>query len=107
MIYLRIAAALIGVLLALPAGAVTVTGSSASCLAVNNSRTWLTLDATGATANIGYCLGAGCTAAIGVDGTTTIPAGTLHYFTAGSAPKDAMSCISASGSQPLTIREGR
>lgn len=94
-------------LFALPAEAVTVTTSSATCLALNNARKWLTLDATGATANIGYCLGAGCTAALGVDGTTTITAGGLHYFPAESVPKDAINCISASGSQPLTIREGR
>lgn len=104
---LRAAIIGLGLFLAFPAGAVTVTTSSASCLAVNNARTWLTLDATGATANIGYCMGAGCTASLGADGTTTIPAGTLHYFTPGAVPKDAMSCISASGSQPLTIREGR
>lgn len=86
--------------------AVTVTNSSAPCLAQNNFRQSLTLDLTGATANIGYCEGTGCTAAIGTAGTTTLAFGTLHYWPAGSAPKNAFNCISATGSQPLTIREG-
>lgn len=85
---------------------VTVTGSSAACLAQNNTRKALTLDATGATANIGYCEGAGCTAAIGTAGTTTLAYGTLHYWPAPAGPRNAFNCISSSGSQPLTVREG-
>ncbi len=86
--------------------AVTVTGSSASCLVQNNYRKSLTLDATGATQNIGYCEGT-CTAVIGNSGTTTLAFGSMHYWPAGSAPANAFSCISAGGSQPLTIREGQ
>lgn len=84
----------------------TVTNSSAACLAQNNLRKSLTLDATGATQNIGYCEGAGCTAAIGTAGTTTLFAGTLHYWPALGSPRNAFNCIAVSGSQPLTIREG-
>jgi hypothetical protein len=43
--------------------AVTVTTTSGNCLANNNSRMSLTLDASAATANIGYCEGGACTAA--------------------------------------------
>lgn len=84
----------------------TVTTSSGNCLAAKNNRMSLTLDATGASANIGYCHGAACTAAIGTVGTTTIPAGTLHYWGPPGAPTDGFCFISASGSQPLTIKEG-
>lgn len=89
---------------------VTVTGtpttSAAPCLPQRNGRKGLTLDATGATANIGYCEGDSCTPAIGTAGTTTLAYGTLHYWPAPSAPRNSFNCISASGSQPLTIREG-
>lgn len=83
----------------------TVTDTSGNCLAQNNFRKALTLDATGASQNIGYCEGS-CTASIGTAGTTTIPAGQLHYWPAGSAPTAAFCFIAVSGSQPLTIREG-
>jgi hypothetical protein len=91
---------------------VTVTGSSGNCLAVAslNARRSLTLDATGATANIGYCRttpgGAQCTASIGTVGTTTLAAGSMHYWPEGSAPQNQFCFIAASGSQPLTIIEG-
>lgn len=84
----------------------TVTTSSGNCLAGNNFRLSLTLDATGATANLGYCEGPACTAAIGTVGTTTLAAGTMHYWPADSAPSSAFCFIAAAGSQPLTIREG-
>lgn len=84
----------------------TITTTSGNCLAQNNYRLSLTIDATGASANIGYCEGAGCTAAIGTAGTTTLAAGTLHYWQAGSAPSAAFCFVAASGSQPVTIREG-
>jgi hypothetical protein len=86
--------------------AATVTTASGNCLAANPSRASLTLDATGAAANIGYCEGAGCTAAIGAAGTTTLFAGSLDFWEAGSAPRSALCFVAASGSQPLTIREG-
>lgn len=86
--------------------AATITTASGNCLAQNNFRSSLTLDATGASANIGYCEGASCTAAIGTAGTTTIAAGSSHYWPSESAPTSAFCFISASGSQPLTIREG-
>lgn len=86
--------------------AVTVTTVSGNCLAQKNNRSWLTLDASGASANIGYCFGASCTAAIGTAGTTTLAASSLHYFVPDGTPKDAICFIAASGSQPLTIREG-
>jgi hypothetical protein len=86
---------------------VTVTTTSGNCIADKPYRSALTLDATGASANIGYCEGENCTAAIGTAGTTTISSGTLFYWPSGSAPQNAMCFIAASGSQPLTIREGR
>lgn len=86
--------------------AATITTSSGNCLAVNNARSALTLDASAASQNIGYCEGS-CTAVIGATGTTTLAAGAIHYWPAGSAPRAAMCFISASGSQPLTIKEGR
>ncbi len=85
--------------------AATITNTSGNCLAVNNKRSSLTLDATAAAVNIGYCEGV-CTAAIGTTGTTTLAAGSLHYWPAGSAPRAAMCFIAASGSQPMTIRQG-
>ena len=85
--------------------AATITGTSGNCLAQNNFRVSLTLDASAATANLGYCEGA-CTAVIGATGTTTLLAGATHYWPAESAPNSAFCFISASGSQPLTIREG-
>lgn len=102
-------------LAALPAGAgvndkvttATITTSSGNCLALNRDRSALTLDATGATDNIGYCEGANCTAAIATAGTTTLAAGALHYWPIGAAPTAAFCFVAASGSQPLTIREGQ
>lgn len=87
--------------------AATITNTSGNCLAQLNERVSLTLDATGASANVGYCRGAGCTAAIGTTGTTTLASGSLHYWPADSAPIGAFCFISASGSQPVTIVEGR
>jgi hypothetical protein len=87
--------------------AATITTTSGNCLAQNNDRRSLTLDATGATTNIGYCEGASCTAVVGVTGTTTLAAGSLHYWPAGSAPKNAFCFISVTSSQPMTIREGK
>lgn len=84
----------------------TVTTASGNCLPQNNQRQSLAFDATGATANIGYCEGNNCTAAIGTVGTTTLNYGTRDYWPAGSAPINAFCFISSSGSQPLTIREG-
>jgi hypothetical protein len=86
--------------------AATITVTSGNCLAARTARSSLTLDATGSAANIGYCQGATCTAAIGVTGTTTLALGTLHFWPAESAPRDGFCFISASGSQPMTIREG-
>lgn len=85
----------------------TITVTSGNCLGQNNFRSTLTLDATGASANIGYCEGPACTAAIGTAGTTTLAFGSLHYWPAGSAPIGAFCFVAASGSQPLTIREGK
>lgn len=84
----------------------TLTNVSGNCLALRYNRTWLALDGTAAAVALGYCLGAGCTAAIGTAGTTTIAAATLHYFMPDATPKDAMCFIATSGSQPFTIREG-
>ena len=84
----------------------TVTTTSGNCLAVNNQRMTLTLDATGSTVNIGYCFGAACTAAINTVGTTTLFPGTLDFWPMESAPSDAICFIAASGTAPLTIREG-
>lgn len=86
--------------------AVTVTSTPAPCVALNNSRSSLVLDASGASQNIGYCAGASCTPSIGVAGTKTIFAGQTQFYPAGSAPGDALNCVSASGSQPLTVEEG-
>lgn len=87
--------------------AITVTGSSGNCLPQNGFRVSLTIDATGASGNIGYCEGAAsCTAAIGTAGTTTLAAGTLHYWPAGSAPTASFCFVTGSPPQPLTIREG-
>jgi hypothetical protein len=87
--------------------AATITTVSGNCLAQNNFRTMLTLDASAAGANIGYCEGATCTAAIGTTGTTTLIPGATHFWPAGSAPTSAFCFIAASGTQPLTIREGQ
>lgn len=84
----------------------TVTTTSGNCLAQNNFRSSLTLDASGSTINIGYCLGNACTAAINTVGTTTLFAGAIDFWQAGSAPSAEICFISASGTPPLTIREG-
>ena len=86
--------------------AATVTTTSGNCLAQANARESLALDASAATANIGYCEGVSCTAVIGAAGTSTLVAGSIYFWPADSAPKSALCFISASGSQPLTIREG-
>ena len=85
----------------------TVTTSSGNCLTRNPFRKTLTFDASGATANIGYCMGESCTASIGTVGTSTLYSGTIAYWPLGSAPTNAFCFISASGSQPLTIKEGK
>ena len=88
----------------------TITTTSGNCLAANGNRRSLALDATGAAANVGYCeIAAGattCTAAIGSAGTTTLAFGARDYWPAGSAPQNGFCFVAASGSQPLTIREG-
>src|SRR5580765_7459236 len=59
---------------------------SGGCLAANSARKTLTLDNTGGSINIGYCEtdptvpGTPCTAAIGKPPTTTLAAGSLHYW---------------------------
>lgn len=88
----------------------TITTTSGNCLPQNGYRRSLSLDATAASANIGYCeVGAGqttCTAAIGTAGTTTLSFGNIAYWAAGSAPQNGFCFVATSGSQPLTIREG-
>lgn len=86
--------------------------ASGGCLAANGFRRALTLDNSGGTINIGYCETAPatpstpCTAAIGTAGTTTLSAGSVHYWRAGSAPQNQFCFISASGTPSITIREG-
>mgnify|MGYP001604114460 CR=1 FL=1 len=110
---LLIAAAMAGIAYAAEPGvpntvtAATITGTSGNCLVTSNARSSLTLDASASATNIGYCEGPACTAAIGTTGTTTIVAGDLHYWPAGSAPRGEFCFIAVSGSQPFTIREGK
>ena len=88
--------------------AITVAATSGNCLPQSASRVSLTIDATAASAAIGYCETAGsqCTATIGAAGTTTLAAGTLHYWPAGSAPNASFCFVTGTPPQPLTIREG-
>lgn len=90
---------------------VTATTTSGNCLAFDQSRSSLTLDNTGGTIDVGYCEsfpanGADCTAAIGSGGTTTLKAGSLHYWPAGAAPTNKFCFISASSTQAITIKAG-
>lgn len=91
----------------------TLSNASGNCLAANGYRRSLTFDNTGGTINIGYCEtdpsmpNSACTAAIGTAGTTTLVAGALHYWRAGSAPQNQFCFIAASGTPGLTIREGQ
>ena len=84
---------------------------SGNCLAANADRKTLSLDNIAGTINIGYCEtnaavpGTPCTAAIGSGGTTTLTAGSLHYFV--PAPVNQFCFIAASGTPTFTIREGR
>lgn len=91
----------------------TLSNASGNCLAANGYRRSLTFDNTGGTINIGYCEtspstpNSACTAAIGTAGTTSLVAGALHYWRAGSAPQNQFCFIAASGTPGLTIREGQ
>ena len=85
--------------------------TSGGCLAANPSRKTLTLDNTGGSINIGYCEtdpavpGTPCTAAIGTPPTTTLAAGSLHYWP--SAPVNQICFIAASATPSITIKEGQ
>ncbi|HEX5232932.1 MAG TPA: hypothetical protein VFW56_11905 [Bradyrhizobium sp.] len=106
---------LITVLLLWPFSALAFTSTpltvttSAQCVPANPLRNSLTIDASGASGNIGYCVGtddgAICTPTIGAAGTTTLPPG-HDFWPQGSAPKNAVCLVAASGSQPVTVREG-
>lgn len=84
--------------------------TSGGCLAVNPARKTLTLDNTGGTIAIGYCEtspstpATPCTAVIGTAPTSTLAAGSLHYWPA--APVNQFCFIAASGTPSVTIREG-
>ena len=85
--------------------------TSGGCLAANPSRKTLTLDNTGGSINIGYCEtdptapATPCTAAIGTPPTTTLAAGSLHYWP--SAPVNQICFIAASATPSITIKEGQ
>lgn len=89
----------------------TLSVTSGNCLAVNADRKTLTLDNTGGAIIIGYCETAAstpntpCTAEIGTAGTTSLAAGSLHYWPI--APVNQFCFIAASSTPGLTIREGR
>ena len=85
--------------------------TSGNCLAVNAARKTLTLDNTGGSINIGYCEtspstpATPCTAAIGTAPTTTLAAGSLHYWP--TAPINQFCFVAASGTPSVTIKEGQ
>ena len=85
--------------------------TSGNCLAVNAARKTLTLDNTGGSISIGYCEtspstpGTPCTAVIGTAPTTTLAAGTLHYWP--DAPINQFCFIAASSTPSVTIKEGQ
>ena len=89
----------------------TLSVTSGNCLAVNPARKTLTLDNTGGSINIGYCEtspstpGTPCTAVIGTAPTTTLAAGTLHYWP--DAPINQFCFIAASSTPGITIKEGQ
>jgi hypothetical protein len=89
----------------------TLSVTSGNCLGANADRKTLTLDNTGGSIVIGYCETAAstpntpCTAAIGTAGTTSLAAGSLHYWPV--APVNQFCFIAASATPGLTIREGR
>lgn len=87
--------------------ATSTSSGSGGCLAQDQYRKSLTFDNSGGTINIGYCLGATCTAVIGAPPTTTILAGQIHYWPTPSAPSAAFCFISASGTPSITIKEGK
>jgi hypothetical protein len=85
--------------------------TSGNCLAANSDRKTLTLDNTGGSINIGYCEtspttpNTPCTAAIGTAPTTTLAAGSLHYWPV--APVNQFCFIAASGTPSVAIKEGQ
>ncbi len=85
--------------------------TSGGCLAVNPARKTLTLDNTGGSIAIGYCEtspstpGTPCTAVIGTAPTTTLAAGSLHYWP--DAPINQFCFIAASATPSVTIKEGQ
>jgi hypothetical protein len=89
----------------------TLSVTSGNCLAVNAARKTLTLDNTGGSINIGYCEtspstpNTPCTAVIGTAPTTTLAAGTLHYWP--DAPINQFCFIAASATPGITIKEGQ
>jgi hypothetical protein len=91
--------------------ATALSTASGGCLSANPARKTLALDNTGGTINIGYCEtspatpATPCTAAIGTAPTTTLAAGSLHYWPA--APINQFCFIAASGTPSVTIREGQ
>ena len=91
--------------------ATALSTASGNCLAVNAARKTLTLDNTGGSIAIGYCEtspstpGTPCTAVIGTAPTTTLAAGSLHYWP--DAPINQFCFIAASSTPSVTIKEGQ
>lgn len=90
--------------------ALTTASSCPTVSAENGSRKGLTLDNTGGSVNVGYCIAApgasSCTAAIGTAPTTTLAAGVLHSWPFG-APQNRFCFIAASGTPSFKWSEGQ
>lgn len=88
----------------------TTSSSCPSAAAYDATRKGLTLDNTGGSINVGYCLiqpgQTSCTAAIGTAPTTTLAAGSLHSWT-GAAPLNGFCFIAASGTPSIRFSTGK
>jgi hypothetical protein len=86
----------------------TITNSSASCIPANALRKTLYIENLFTnTVNVGYCIGAACTAAIGTAGTSILVPGQSHYWPLYEAPPAQFNCIAGAASVPITARSSQ
>lgn len=92
----------------------TLNTSPVQCAPSDGKRsTFYIENPAGSSNSIGYCIGNtpgtsnACVPSVGAAGTSTLTAGVADFFPPGSAPRQAVQCIAANGSNPVTIRSGQ
>jgi len=86
----------------------TLGTSVVQCVPADGSRTTLFIESPIGGGTVGYCVGASCTPALTpTAGTSVLSAGSADFWPPGAAPSEALNCIAAAGSTPVTIRSGK